>query len=136
MARIIGIDYGRKRCGISTTDPLQIIVSGLDTVPTAQLMDFLTDYLAREEVEKLVVGLPFHTDGSFTMLKADIDTFVKKFKIKFPNVIVDFEDEQFSSVDAKQIIMNSGYKKHKRREKALVDKVSAVVILQRYLKHI
>lgn len=136
MARILSIDYGIKRCGIAVTDPFQIIVTGLDTVETAKLIEFLENYLKAENVEKLVIGLPVHKDGNFTYLKIDIDKFVVKFKNLYPKIIVDFGDEQFSSIHARQIIFDSGVKKQKRKDKALVDKISAVVILQRYLKHI
>lgn len=136
MARIVCIDYGIKRCGIAATDPFQIIVSAVDTIETAKLMDFLDNYLANESVEKLVVGLPVHKDGNFTGLKTNIDDFVQKFKTKFAHIPVDFADEQFSSVHAKKIILGIGIKKEKRKDKALIDKISAVIILQRYLKHI
>ncbi|HMT51960.1 MAG: Holliday junction resolvase RuvX [Saprospiraceae bacterium] len=136
MARIVCIDYGIKRCGIAATDPFQIIVSAVDTIETAKLMDFLDNYLANESVEKLVVGLPVHKDGNFTGLKTNIDDFVQKFKTKFAHIPVDFADEQFSSVHAKKIILDIGIKKEKRKDKALIDKISAVIILQRYLKHI
>lgn len=136
MARIVCIDYGIKRCGIAATDPFQIIVSAVDTIETAKLMDYLDNYLANESVEKLVVGLPVHKDGNFTGLKTNIDDFVQKFKTKFAHIPVDFADEQFSSVHAKKIILDIGIKKEKRKDKALIDKISAVIILQRYLKHI
>lgn len=136
MARIVCIDYGIKRCGIAATDPFQIIVSAVDTIETAKLMDFLDNYLANESVEKLVVGLPVHKDGNFTGLKTNIDDFVQKFKTKFAHIPVDFADEQFSSVHAKKIILDIGIKKERRKDKALIDKISAVIILQRYLKHI
>ena len=136
MARIVCIDYGIKRCGIAATDPFQIIVSAVDTIETAKLMDFLDNYLANESFEKLVVGLPVHKDGNFTGLKTNIDDFVQKFKTKFAHIPVDFADEQFSSVHAKKIILDIGIKKEKRKDKALIDKISAVIILQRYLKHI
>jgi putative Holliday junction resolvase len=136
MARILCIDFGLKRCGIAVTDPYQIIVTGLDTVETPKLMSFLEQYLVAEKVEKVVVGLPIHKDGNFTYIKSDIDLLVSKIKGKFPDLPIDFGDEQFSSVHAKQIIIDSGVKKEKRKDKALVDKISAVIILQRYLKHI
>jgi len=136
MARIIWIDYGIKRCGLAVTDPLQIIVSALDTVETGGLIGFLEQYLTNESVEKIVIGLPVHKDGNFTFLKQDIDLLATKLRSKFPDITIDFADEQFSSVYAKEIILQSGIKKHKRRDKALIDKVSAVVILQRYLNHI
>ncbi len=136
MARILSIDFGTKRSGIAVTDPLQIIVTALETVETRLLMSFLENYLQLESVEKVVIGMPVHKDGNATYLKKDIDAFAQAFKKKFPAIIVDFADEQFSSVHAKQIILDSGIKKKKRQDKALIDKISAVVILQRYLNHI
>lgn len=136
MARILCIDYGVKRCGIATTDPFQIIVTALATVETPEIFAYLEKYLKEEKVEKLVIGLPVHKDGNFTALKKNIDIFASSFSNKWPFIAVDFADEQFSSVHAKQIIMDSGAKKKTRQDKALIDRVSAVVILQRYLKHI
>jgi putative holliday junction resolvase len=136
MARILGIDYGSKRCGLSTTDPFQIIVTALDTVDTPSLLTYLDKYQQTENIEKIVVGLPVHKDGNFTYLKKDIDLFVSKGQEKWPHIIFDFADEQFSSVQAKEVIMASGAKKKTRQDKALVDRVSAVIILQKYLKHI
>jgi putative Holliday junction resolvase len=136
MARILGLDYGLKRCGLAATDTFQIIVNGLCTVETHQIFNFFDKYLLTEEVEKLVIGLPVHKDGNFTYLKGDIDLFAKKFAQKWPYIVIDFADEQFSSFQATQIIAQSGAKKQKRQDKALIDKISAVIILQRYLKHI
>lgn len=136
MARILCIDFGLKRCGIAVTDPFQIIVTGLDTINTEKLFGFLESYFRTERVEKVVIGLPVHKDGNFTYIKKDIDHLATKIKEKFPDIAIDYGDEQFSSVHAKQIIIDSGVKKEKRKDKALVDKISAIVILQRYLKHI
>lgn len=136
MARILSIDYGRKRCGIAATDPLQIIVTAIDTVSTHTLLEYLDTYLTQEEVEKIVFGKPTHADGSETFLMEDINTFIKKILKQYPNLVIDFQDESFTSFDAKNIIMQSGAKKKKRRDKALIDKVSAVLILQKYLNHI
>lgn len=136
MARILCIDYGTTRCGIATTDPFQIIVTALATVETPQIFTFLEKYIREERVEKLVIGLPVHKDGNFTSLKKNIDIFAASFSAKWPEIAIDFADEQFSSVHAKQIIMDGGAKKKTRQDKGLVDRVSAVVILQRYLKHI
>lgn len=118
------------------TDPFQIIVTGLDTIDTDKLLVFLDGYVKVENVEKIVIGLPVHKDGNFTHIKQDIDQLAAKIAAKFPDIAIDFGDEQFSSVHAKQIIIDSGVKKEKRKDKALVDKISAVIILQRYLKHI
>ncbi len=136
MARIMGIDYGEKRTGLSATDPLQIIVNGLETVETKHLENFLSRYLIVEEVEKIVIGLPRHKDGNFTPLKPKIDALALFIKTHFPAVVVDFEDESFTSSQSRDIIFQSGVKKSKRKDKSLVDKVSAVLILQKYLGHI
>jgi putative holliday junction resolvase len=136
MGRVLGIDYGGKRTGIATTDTLQIIVSALTTVETKDLISFLSTYSSKEVVEKIVVGLPIHKDGNFTYLKQNIDQFVKEFQKIKPEIAFDFIDESFTSVEAKAIILQSGVKKKKRQDKSLVDKVSAVLILQKYLKHI
>lgn len=134
MARILAIDYGTKRTGIAVTDPLQIIANGLDTVPTEKLFDFLNKYLTAEEVETIVVGEPMHLDGSPAQIAPLIEKFKKKLTELFPAITVVSQDERFTSADAKQIILQSGAKKKKRRDKALVDKVSAILILQEYLE--
>jgi len=136
MSRILGIDYGSKRCGIAATDPLQIIVSPVSTEKTGDLFAFLESYLEIQSVEKIVIGLPVHSDGNFTHLKPNIDTFATKLKKMYPAIEIDYQDESFTSVEAKNIILNSGKKKKARRSKENIDLVSAVLILQRYLNHI
>lgn len=136
MARILAIDYGQKRCGVATTDPLQIIVNGLDTINTEELLDFIEQYLTRELVDKIVLGLPQHKDGADTYNTPLIRDLGKKLEQLYPTVIIDFHDEAFTSKTAKQLLFQSGMKKSKRREKKEVDKMSAVVILQEYLHHI
>lgn len=135
MARILGIDYGTKRTGIATTDPLQISVNGLDTVPTEEVFGYLKKYLATEEVEKIVVGEPMHMDGTPAQIAPQVNKFMQKLRELFPEVEVVSQDERFTSEDAKRIILESGVKKKKRRDKSLVDKVSAILILQDYLGH-
>lgn len=132
----MALDFGAKRTGIAVTDPLQIIATGLDTVDTAKLLTFLELYLKKESVEKIVFGLPTHKDGSYTHLKKDIDKMAEAILKLDEQMVIDFEDESFTSSYAKDIIFASGVSKKKRRDKAHVDKISAVVILQRYLKHI
>ncbi|MEO1518488.1 MAG: Holliday junction resolvase RuvX [Bacteroidota bacterium] len=134
MARILAIDYGKKRIGVAVSDPLQIIANGLETVPNAEIMAFLEDYLAREEVETIVIGEPTHLDGRPTYLSTEINSFAKEVHKKFPHLTIARVDERFTSVDAKKIILQSGVKKKKRRDKGLVDKVSAVLILQEYME--
>lgn len=136
MGRILSIDYGAKRTGLAVTDPLNIIVSGLDTVETKNLQDFLKSYLTRETVTKIVIGLPTHKDGNFTSLKPKIDELELFISNNYNTIEIDFYDESYTSMEAKIIILQSGVKKSKRRDKSLVDKISAVLILQKYLGHI
>lgn len=135
MGRVVGIDYGTKKCGVAATDILQISANSIGTFETKDLFTFLVSYFQKEEVDKLVLGHPKHKDGSDTYVKKEIDAFVDKIKEKYPELIVDFVDEYKTSVIAKEIILKSGIRKSKRRDKTLVDKVSAVLILQRYLGH-
>lgn len=136
MARIMGIDYGAKRTGISVTDSLQIAVHPYKTVPTATLFSTLENYFAEEVVEKVVFGYPTHADGTDTYLVKEIKKFAERLQKKFTELEIDFQDESYSSSDAKEIILKSGINKKGRRDKSKVDLVSAVIILQRYLKHI
>lgn len=135
MARILAIDYGTKRTGIAVSDPLQIIANGLDTLPTDTVFDFLKKYLSEEAVETIVVGEPMHEDGNPAQIAPQVNAFVKKIRELFPSVLVVMQDERFTSRDAKKIILQSGAKKKKRQDKALVDKISAVLILQEYLEN-
>ena len=135
MARILAIDYGRKRTGLAVTDPLQIIATGLTTVETVQLMTFLESYLEKEAVEKLLIGYPTHMDGTPMDLGSDIDIFIKSFSKKFPQIPVIKEDERFTSKMAVQAMVQGGLKKMKRRDKGLIDKISATLILQNYIQN-
>ncbi len=134
--RILGIDYGRKRIGLATTDPLQIIVNPLDTIDNQLFREFIEDYVSRETVVKIVFGRPTHVDGTPTHLNKDIHSEVQYINEKFPHVTIDFQDENFTSQDALAIAIQGGIKKKKRRDKKTIDKISAVLILQRYLGHI
>ena len=134
MSRILSIDYGTKRTGIAVSDPLQIIATGLDTVPTHQLMAFLKNYIQEEDVETIVVGEPFHADGTPSQISHLILGFVRQLKKEFPDITIERIDESFTSEEAKSIILRSGAKKKKRREKGLVDKISAVLILQDFME--
>lgn len=136
MPRIIAIDYGIKKCGIAVTDPLQIIVSPLKTIKTTSLLSFLKIYIAEEEVEKVVLGLPSHADGNPTYLVPIIDSFVVQLKKQYPLMEIAYQNENYSSAQAKEILLNSGLTKKQRQDKSRLDKISAVIILQRYLKHI
>ena len=130
----MGIDYGTKRTGIAVTDPLKIIASGLETVSTEEVFDFLAGYLSREEVEKMIVGFPLHPDGNPAQIAPLVEVFIKKLGELFPAVPVITWDERYTSEDAKRIILQSGARKKQRRDKALVDKISAALILEDYLK--
>ena len=136
MGRIVGVDYGIKRCGVAATDPFQIIVNPVTTVDTGDLMAFLTDYFSKEKVDKLVVGLSLHKDGTETYVMNHVRDFVDQCRKIWPELVIDFQDESFSSSQAKEIALLSGIGKKKRKDKSLLDKISAVIILQRYLKHI
>ena len=133
MARILALDYGTKRTGIAVTDELQIIASGLTTVQTPELMKFLEKYFKDENVELVLVGEPKQKDDSPSQSEVFIQGFLKKFAEKFPHMPVKREDERFTSKMAFQSMIDSGLKKKKRRDKALVDEISATIILQNYL---
>jgi len=135
LARILSIDYGAKRCGIAVTDPLQIIASGLTTVNTPKLLDFLKNYFEKENVETVVIGYPQKLDNERTPDSLPlIKNFIKKFKKKYPDMPIEKEDEHFTSKMAVNAMIEGGVKKMKRRNKALVDKISAALILQSYLE--
>lgn len=134
MARLLSIDYGRKRCGIAVTDVLQIVPNGLCTVATHQLFSFLDDYFKHEEVEAVVLGLPIQTNGQPSENQARVRQFAAQFSKCFPSKTVHFYDERFTSKLAHQAIMESGIGKMARRDKALVDEISACIILQDYLQ--
>ncbi len=134
MPRILSIDYGKKRTGIAVTDPLQLIAGGLATVDTPQLFDFLEDYLSREDVECIVVGQPRQTNGEDSENMKRVTPFVNRLRKLHPELRVEYYDERFTSVLAHRAIIDSGVGRKTRRDKALVDKVSATIILQDYLE--
>lgn len=134
MGRILAIDFGLKRTGIAVTDPLKIIASGLTTVPSAEALDFLKRYCLEEDVECFVVGLPLHPDGNPAQIAPQADAFAAQLRQLFPGKPVVRQDERYTSNDAKRIILASGIKKQKRRDKALVDKVAAALILEQYMQ--
>ena len=134
MSQILAIDYGRARCGIAVTDDMQIIASGLDTVPTKDIFVFLKKYFIENRVEQIVVGLPTDLKGNLNDVEVHILKFIDKFKSEFPSVGVDRFDERFTSKMASFFISQSGKTKKKREEKGLIDKVSATIILQNYLE--
>lgn len=133
MGRILSLDYGSKRTGIAVTDELQIIASGLTTVATPELMDYLKNYIPAENVELVVVGEPKQKDGTHSAIEAQIQKFLKAFKKVFPEMPVVRIDERYTSKMAFQTMIDSGLKKKQRRNKALVDEISATIILQEYL---
>ena len=134
MSRILAIDFGLKRTGIAVTDPLRIIASGLTTVATKELMDFLKTYCIAEDVECFVVGLPMHHDGSPAQIAPAADAFSAQLQKQFPDKPVIRFDERYTSKEASRIILQSGIKKSKRRDKALVDKIAAALILEYYME--
>ncbi len=134
MGRILGIDYGRKRTGLATTDPLRIIASPLETVRTHDLMRYLTDYCQQEPVDIFVVGLPRRLDNSDTDITQDVRTFARKLQQQFPERTVDLHDERFTSRMAMQALIAGGTTKKYRRDKGNIDRVSATIILQSYLE--
>lgn len=134
MPRILSIDYGKKRTGIAVTDPLQLIAGGLATVDTPQLFNFLEDYLSRENVECIVVGQPRQTNGEDSENMKRVTPFVNRLRKLHPELTVEYYDERFTSVLAHRAIIDSGVGRKTRRDKALVDKVSATIILQDYLE--
>ena len=133
MARILAIDYGLKRTGIAVTDALQIIASGLTTVNTTELLSFLKDYTHKEHVELFIVGEPKQMDNTASESEVLITPFLKKLETEFPNIPVKRIDERFTSKIAFQTMIDSGLKKNQRKNKALVDEISATLILQSYL---
>lgn len=133
MGRVIAVDYGKKRTGIAVSDVLQITANGLCTVETPKLMSFLTSYLQKENAETLVVGAPTRMSGEPSGIENDIKKFITAFKKQFPKITVAREDERFTSKMAVTTMIQGGVKKMKRRNKELVDQVSATLILQSYL---
>ena len=133
MARILSIDYGRKRTGLAVTDPLQIVAGGLATVPTCSLMDYLRDYIRREPVEKVVIGEPLQTDGQPSENHQRVMQFVALWRKQVPQVPIVTYDERFTSVLAHQAMLDGGLHKKARQNKALVDQISATIILEDYL---
>ena len=134
MGRILAIDYGRKRSGLAVTDTLQLIATGLTTVPSGDLVKFLFDYVSREPVEIFVVGSPKQMNNELSENMKYIDAFVKLLKRTIPDIPVIFVDERFTSVLAHRAMLEGGLKKKKRQDKELVDEISAVIILQSYLE--
>jgi putative Holliday junction resolvase len=134
LARILAIDYGRKRVGLAVTDPMQIIANGLDTVAANELLDYLEKYISQEEVELFVVGYPKQLNNEDSESMKYLKPFLGKLKKKFPEIPVEMVDERFTSKIAFQTMIDGGLKKKQRQDKALIDKVSATIILQSYME--
>jgi|SRR3954465_2064572 putative Holliday junction resolvase len=135
MPRILSIDYGGKRTGIAVTDPLQIIATGLRTVETKELLDFLKNYFVKEQVELVIIGMPVNWDDSDTHATPLVKKFILTFKKNFPSIPIKEVDERFTSKLASQAMIEMGMKKKQRRNKAMVDEIAATIMLQEFLQH-
>lgn len=135
MARILSIDYGRKRTGVAVTDPLQLIAGGLATVTTSELYDWLVHYIQREPVERIVIGEPRQMNGQPSENMQRVQQFVNRWRKAQPHIPIEFYDERFTSVLAHQAMLDGGLHKKARQDKALVDQISATIILQNYLEY-
>lgn len=133
MGRILAIDYGTKRTGIAVTDELQIIASGLTTVATHDLIGFLIDYISKENVELFIIGEPKQMNNEASESEAPIQIFIEKLAKSIPSIPIKRVDERFTSKMAFQTMIDSGLKRNQRKNKALVDEISATIILQSYL---
>lgn len=134
MGRLLAIDYGRRRCGIAVTDTLRIVATGLTTVAAGKLIEFLTDYTSREPVDRIVVGLPRTVGGEESQSMQYIRPAVGQLRKVLPAIEIEFFDERFTSVIAHRSMIESGMKKMQRRDKAIVDEISATIILNDYLQ--
>jgi len=134
LARILSIDYGRKRTGVAVTDPLQLIAGGLATVATSELYDWLVGYVGREPVERIVIGEPRQANGQPSENMQRVQQFVNRWRKAQPHIPIEFYDERFTSVLAHQAMLDGGLRKKARQDKALVDQISATIILQNYLE--
>lgn len=134
MARLLAIDYGRKRTGIAVSDTLQIIANGLTTVPSHTIIAFLKDYVVKEPVERIIIGMPRQMNYEESESMQYIKPFVKKLQKEIPDIPVEYFDERFTSRMALQTMIDGGVKKKKRQNKSLVDEISATIILQGYME--
>ena len=134
MGRILAIDYGKKRTGLAVTDELQIIAGGLTTVETTALLDFILNYVKREKVERIIVGLPKNMNNEYSENMIRIEPFVNRLRKLLPNVPVEYYDERFTSQLAHRVMLDAGLGKKARQNKALVDEISATIILQSYME--
>lgn len=136
MSRILSIDYGAKRTGLAVTDPLQIIATGLTTVESKQLIPFLKDYFAREEVELIIIGEPKNWDDTDTHATALVEKIIKQLEKSFPKIPIKKVDERYTSKMAKDAMLEMGLKKMQRRNKKLVDEIAATIMLQEYMRRV
>lgn len=134
MGRILAIDYGTKRTGLAVSDPLRIIAHGLTTVDTHSLWPYLEDYLRREEVERVVIGMPVQTNGSASDNQKNILPFIRRWRQHHPDIPIEEWDERFTSVLAHRTMIDAGLGRKARRNKALVDEISATIILQSWME--
>ena len=134
MGRILSIDYGKKRTGLAVSDPLQLIAGGLATVSTHELFDYLQSYIAREQVERIVIGEPRQPNGQPSENLQRVQQFVNRWRKAVPQIPIEYYDERFTSVLAHQAMLDAGLKKKARQDKALVDEISATIILEDYLR--
>lgn len=134
MARILSIDYGKKRTGLAVSDPLQLIAGGLTTVATYELWDYLQQYVVREQVERIVIGEPRQPNGQPSENLARVQQFVNRWRKAMPQIPIEYYDERFTSVLAHQAMLDAGLRKKARQDKALVDEISATIILEDYLR--
>ena len=134
MARILAIDYGKKRIGIAVTDPMQLIANRLTTISTESIWDFLEKYFQKEEVETIVVGYPKQMNNQASEAVKYINPFLKKFQLKYPEIKLEIADERFTSKMAFQTMIDGGVKKQKRKDKSMIDGISATIILQSFLE--
>ena len=134
MARIIAIDYGLKRTGLAVTDPLQIIATGLSTIESPKLINFLKDYFKKEEVEMMIIGEPKNWDDSDTHATPLVKKIVERLKKEFPQIPITLVDERYTSRMASRAMIEMGMKKKQRQNKALVDEIAATIMLQEYLQ--
>lgn len=136
MARVLAVDYGKKRTGLAVTDPLQLIAGGLTTVATNDLWDYLVAYTQQEKVERIVVGKPTQTNGEPSENLPRVENFVNRWRRAFPQIPIAYYDERFTSVLAQRAIREGGAKRKTRQDKALVDEVSATIILQDWMRQV
>ena len=134
MARVLAIDYGKKRVGLAVTDPLQIIANSLTTVKTADIWNFLENYFVKEQVETVVIGYPRKMNNQPSEAVHYINPFLKKFRMKYTEIQLEVFDERYTSRMAFQTMIDGGVKKKKRRDKEMIDAISATIILQNYLE--